>query len=65
MAEVCKHNWKAREYEAADGACPLCQAAEIERLRAALEEIDRVAVAKLRGAAPRMQRTARAALRAC
>ena len=35
----CTHDLAERETACADGMCPICKAAEIERLRAALQSI--------------------------
>lgn len=41
---LCGHSLSERKTACADGACPLCMEAEIERLRAALEAISFSAV---------------------
>lgn len=63
MIEPCPHDISDQDVAAhADGLCPLCLAADVNRLCIALEQIDAVAVSKKAGAAVRMQRIARAAL---
>jgi hypothetical protein len=61
---ACGHDVSEQDTAAhADGLCPLCLANEVHLLRTALEQIDRIAVAKKAGAAKAMQVTARIALR--
>lgn len=64
MTGICPHDVAEQDVAAqADGLCPLCLLATTTRLRQALHEIDAIAVTKKAGAALKMQRVARVALR--